>query len=678
MRTTSFHLHYRALSGLLTVLLLALAGIDMVAANDGVPRNERAIADVQSGRVTTAEASWWGFNPEDATQALQTAFDSPAPKVVVPNMGRPWVVTTLSLPSDKQIVLEAGVVIEAKRGEFLGRGDCLFEAKGCKHLTLRGEGATFRMHKADYHQPPYEPAEWRHTLSIRGCEDVTVEGLTLRDSGGDGVYLGVGANNATNRDVTIRNVVCVGNNRQGISVITAENLLIENCVFRDTRGTAPQAGIDFEPNRPEELLVNCVLRNCRSEGNAGHAYHFYLGHLQEDSRPISIRLENCSSKDCERYSAYVGVANRAGKRTVRGSIEFVECSFVAEQGAGVYIRGNEADGCRVRLKRCEIERRDEPGSRLAPICIEAPRQPDVDVGNIQIDHCTIRDSIHRKPIRLIASPMTRLRGLSGILTYESPDGKDDFVLDEAQLAEWFPEQGLIDQIPRFPFEWQRTRPMHADRRRDDSAGGFRVRTESAMLVWGMAKGTVELAAKVEAVGRHAPARGALTVTAPDGTTSRLNPSVDGDQLSCSLKTPMTGPYRLHWQADSTTTFRILSCSAPWVHLAESRGINFIRPIGTLYFAVPTGISRFALQVSGSGTAETVKATVRDAANQVVESQDNIASPHVFLLERNHSDEAEIWSISMERASEGVMEDVGVQALGIPTLFAATPGDMFTP
>ena len=155
--------------------------------------------------------------------------------------------------------------------------------RGKKHLTLRGAGATLLMHKDDYHRPPYELAEWRHALSIRGCEDVTIEGITLRESGGDGIYLGVGSENATNRDITIRNVICDGNNRQGISVITAENLLIEGCVLRQTRGTAPQAGIDFEPNRPEERLVNCVLRNCRSEYNAGHAYHIYLGFMHHGS-----------------------------------------------------------------------------------------------------------------------------------------------------------------------------------------------------------------------------------------------------------------------------------------------------------------------------------------------------------------------------------------------------------
>ena len=35
---------------------------------------------------------------------------------------------------------------------------------------------------------------------------MTVEGLTLADSGGDGIYLGTGSGGATNRNVAIRDV----------------------------------------------------------------------------------------------------------------------------------------------------------------------------------------------------------------------------------------------------------------------------------------------------------------------------------------------------------------------------------------------------------------------------------------------------------------------------------------
>jgi hypothetical protein len=94
--------------------------------------------------------------------------------------------------------------------------------------------------------------------------------------------------------------------------------------------------------------------------------------------------------------------------------------------------------------------------------------------------------------------------------------------------------------------------------------------------------------------------------------------------------------------------------------------------------VPTGVERFALQVSGEGTAETVQATLRDSAGQVVGQQDNIALPYVFVPQRDKTAATEIWSLTLEKASAGVLEDVTIQTLGIPPVFAAGKDQVFSP
>lgn len=95
-------------------------------------------------------ASQFGFDREDATKALQAALDSGARKVVIPFMGAPWVVTPLQLRGNMEIVLEPGVVLLAKKGAYLGTGDSMLTANGVENLTIRGYGATLRMHKKDY------------------------------------------------------------------------------------------------------------------------------------------------------------------------------------------------------------------------------------------------------------------------------------------------------------------------------------------------------------------------------------------------------------------------------------------------------------------------------------------------------------------------------------------------
>ena len=230
------------------------------------------VAQVRAGTCTEAHASWWGFDPADSTAPLQAALTSGVARLVVDKMPSPWIVTPLKGASNLELVLEPGAEIQAKPGEFRSKGAALLTFAGCTNVHIVGYGAALRMRHEDYMKPPYEKSEWRHALSILSCRNVCIEGLTLADSGGDGIYLGCRGAVHRNVDVVIRDVLCDRNHRQGISVISAENLLIENTVMRETFGTPPAAGIDFEPNHPSEVLKNCVMRNCLAVHNQGAGY----------------------------------------------------------------------------------------------------------------------------------------------------------------------------------------------------------------------------------------------------------------------------------------------------------------------------------------------------------------------------------------------------------------------
>ena len=60
--------------------------------------------------------------------------------------------------------------------------------------------------------------------------------------------------------------------RQGMSVISAVNLSVENTIFSNTAGTAPAAGVDLEPDFPHEAMVNITFKGCACVGNAGGGF----------------------------------------------------------------------------------------------------------------------------------------------------------------------------------------------------------------------------------------------------------------------------------------------------------------------------------------------------------------------------------------------------------------------
>jgi hypothetical protein len=90
----------------------------------------------------------------------------------------------------------------------------------------------------------------------------------------------------------IRDVRLERGNRQGLSVVSARDMIIEGSTFAGTKGTLPQAGIDFEPNRPDERLENITVRDCRFVGNRGAGIQFFLWNMTQESTPISVRIES--------------------------------------------------------------------------------------------------------------------------------------------------------------------------------------------------------------------------------------------------------------------------------------------------------------------------------------------------------------------------------------------------
>lgn len=398
-----------------------LAALAATAADD-VTDPQAAIREVESGARPVANAAWWGFNPEDATESLQAAIDSNADSVVVPYMSTPWIVRPLKLRSDLTILFKPGVIVEAKRGEYKGKGDSLFTADAAENLRLTGYGATLRMHKEDYRKEPYEKAEWRMVLAINSCTNVSIEGLRLESSGGDGIY--IGASNSAQpycKDVTIRDVSLVDQYRQGISVISAENLLIENCVMSGTEGTPPAAGIDFEPNGHNERLTNCVVKNCVFADNEGPGIQAYLAHMKASSDPVSILVESCIIRSGAGDGVVIG---RLTDDAPQGHITFRECTIVGANFDTVHIYDKSATSARLIFENCAIDMRNNADTQHVPIRLKVDDPVYAAVhGGVTFQNCTVFDD-HDRPFLRFATEddSIGLRDVHGSVKVHSPHG----------------------------------------------------------------------------------------------------------------------------------------------------------------------------------------------------------------------------------------------------------------
>ena len=410
------------------------------------------VAKVKDGVFSRARASWWGWNGEDDTAALQAAIDSGVKTLVIDHMDGPWNVRPIKAPIvDRKVVFEEGVTLLAKRGEYLGLRDSLLDLSGATNAILSGgTGATLRMWKADYLKPPYQKGEWRYALCVSNCRNVRVEGLRFEEAGGDGIMVS-GA-----KDIVIRNIVSARNHRQGISVCDAENLLIEDSALIDTSGTAPSAGIDFEPDKGSERLKNIVMRRCRLDGNAGAGVQVCLNMQSDRSEPISILIEDCimSSNDC----GTVVIMNRAGN-CPSGEVRYRRCTLRDEKGAGIRFEKKSASGTKIVFEKCIVEGASTKDPSKPDVLFTPIQWNEELPGNIDFGDLTIRQSRERPWIG-ISSPgfYQTPTDLTGRVEIVSPaGGQQTILLDDAWAAATFPKPPGPQPVPQFVGDFRKVR-----------------------------------------------------------------------------------------------------------------------------------------------------------------------------------------------------------------------------
>ena len=322
---------------LAALAVILAAGASCGAAPPGLPgRDSAAIREVAEGKRSVANAAWWGFDPINATSALQSAIRSGAATVLVPNVGMPWIIDPIYLESGQEIDLERGVEIRARRGGFRGKVDALFKLENKSNVAIKGYGATLRMNKDDYRRAPYEKAEWRHCVSIFGGTDVRISGVTLAECGGDGIYI-AGGGRPYSKDIVIKDVVSENNYRQAISVISVEHLRIEDSVLRGTEGTPPSAGVDFEPNVPADRLTGITMKDCVIEKNASYGIWVYAGRLAAGSLPVAISIEGGRVSGNGEGALFIESGKAKGAVSIRGTALSGKRSLSAARGFDIKI-----------------------------------------------------------------------------------------------------------------------------------------------------------------------------------------------------------------------------------------------------------------------------------------------------------------------------------------------------
>lgn len=246
-----------------------------------------------------------GDGKTDNTAALQGLLGSGNRTIHIP--AGDYVTGKLEIPPNTVLLLDTGVILQDS-GQ-LGPQDPLVDIEST-NVYISGYGA-----KVLGDRNVYATGEWRHGVLINGANNVVIDGLESTNNAGDGFYIG-GEPGQPSQNITLSACLASNNKRQGLSIVSARNVYVVNCEFEHTQGTAPQRGIDLEPDYPTQFLDHIEILQPLTLANEGGGIAVYLENLDANSYPIDIEILDHQS---ESESPAFGTS---GSPYVPGSIQY--------------------------------------------------------------------------------------------------------------------------------------------------------------------------------------------------------------------------------------------------------------------------------------------------------------------------------------------------------------------
>lgn len=123
--------------------------------------------------------------------------------------------------------------------------------------------------------------EWGMCIEIRNSNNINIHDITLKNATGDGIEI-------SGNNIKIYNIDVDHCGRQGVSVLTAENVSIDNVIINDIYRTAPKAAIDIEPYTGV-IAKNISIKNAKISNCSGIQILYCDG----------VIVENVQATDCD-------------------------------------------------------------------------------------------------------------------------------------------------------------------------------------------------------------------------------------------------------------------------------------------------------------------------------------------------------------------------------------------
>ena len=233
---------------------------------------------------------------------------------------------------------------------------------------------------------PYDGSDGgMHCVWIaNSCKNIKLENLKLTNAATDGLEIAVDdgintshATDAVTTEVYVTDVDMDANYRQGCSIIKADTVHFTRCLFRNTSGAAPEAGLDMETNLATEDITNIKCTDCSFTGNAGRGVqgqitggegkywkfsNCYIAGNVTGGDPYSVAITGSTGSvytDIQFSNCTIVGSVSCGAvaaNTIKHDIKFADCRIgIATANAAALVSRDLVAGSTIRLINCVLE-----------------------------------------------------------------------------------------------------------------------------------------------------------------------------------------------------------------------------------------------------------------------------------------------------------------------------------
>ena len=282
----------------------------------------------------------------DTTAAIQSAVDAANAAgggvVIVPPAASEYMIDTdaaIQMKANVELCIEKGATLKAISRNVSAYQ--IIEANEVDNVAITGLGKIVG-DKNTYSGT--RTGESGFGIYIRGCNGVRIDGVTVTDCWGDGIFVQHNSDGSVQtQNLSITNTITDGNCRTGVAVTSCVHGTISGNIFKNTVGTTgggAGSGIDLEcdnnfNNIYDVTVTGNVAHSCVGFGIALAA----IAHTDATNKPNGVTVTGNTVYDCDKSGIFV---NRCYNVTVAGNS--VRNAGTGNSLHGIHVKGGAFGG----------------------------------------------------------------------------------------------------------------------------------------------------------------------------------------------------------------------------------------------------------------------------------------------------------------------------------------------